>query len=282
MNDLKREAMRVEKDPFEIYQMPQLQSPSLIVGWQTHDIRKLGPKVVDFLNEKLGAKEIAEIKPLGFFPFGGVRFKDDLVQVPESKFWACEKDSLLIFRSDEPVFEHYQFLNSVLDFAECHCQAKELYTLSGVVSFIAHTSPRRILTVFNQPEIKNRLQGYGLEDMTWEGPPAISSYLLWLAKRRGIPGVSLWPEIPFYLATREDPQAIKLTLSFLNRRFNLGLNLGEFDLEIRDQNEKIAQLRKENAEINRYINMLESGVRLDEEEQLKLAEGIYELLGKGG
>jgi proteasome assembly chaperone (PAC2) family protein len=282
MNDLKREAMRVEKDPFEIYQMPQLQSPSLIVGWQTQDIGKLGPKVIDFLNEKLGAKEIAEIKPLGFFPFGGVRFKDDLVQVPESKFWACEKDSLLIFRSDEPVFEHYQFLNSVLDFAECHCQAKELYTLSGVVSFIAHTSPRRILTVFNQPEIKNRLQGYGLEDMTWEGPPAISSYLLWLAKRRGIPGVSLWPEIPFYLATREDPQAIKLTLSFLNRRFNLGLNLGEFDLEIRDQNEKIAQLRKENAEINRYINMLESGVRLDEEEQLKLAEGIYELLGKGG
>jgi proteasome assembly chaperone (PAC2) family protein len=118
--------------------------------------------------------------------------------------------------------------------------------------------------------------------MTWEGPPAISSYLLWLAKRRGIPGVSLWPEIPFYLATREDPQAIKLTLSFLNRRFNLGLNLGEFDLEIRDQNEKIAQLRKENAEINGYINTLESGVRLDEEEQLKLAREIYELLGKGG
>jgi cell division protein FtsB len=80
----------------------------------------------------------------------------------------------------------------------------------------------------------------------------------------------------------EDPQAIKLTLSFLNRRFNLGLNLGGFDLEIRDQNKKIAQLRKENAEINRYINMLESGLKLDEGEQLKLAEEVYELLGKGG
>jgi len=272
----------VEKNPLEIYKTPKLHSPSLIVGWQTQDIGKLGPKVIDFLNEKLGAKEIAEIKPLGFFPFGGVRFKDDLVQVPESKFWACEKDNLLIFRSDEPVFEHYQFLNSVLDFAECHCHAKELYTLSGVVSFIAHTSLRRILTVFNQPELKKSLQGYGLENMTWEGPPAISSYLLWLAKRRGIPGVSLWPEIPFYLATREDPHAIKLTLSFLNRRFNLGMNLGEFDLEIRDLNEKIAELRKEDAEIYKYINMLESGLRLDEEEQLKLAEKVYELLGKRG
>jgi proteasome assembly chaperone (PAC2) family protein len=139
-----------------------------------------------------------------------------------------------------------------------------------------------MLTVFNKAELKERLQGYGLENMTWEGPPAISSYLLWLAKRRGIPGASLWPEIPFYLATREDPQAMKLTLSFLNRRFNLGMSLGGFDLEIRTLNEKIAELRKKDGEINEYISMLESGLRLDEEEQLKLAEKVYELFGKGG
>ena len=187
----------------------------------------------------------------------------------------------MIFRSDEPEFEDYKFLNSILDFAEHHCQAKELYTLSGTISLIAHTHPRRILAVFNQPEFKENLQGYGLVEMTWEGPPAISSYLLWVAKRRGIPGVSLWPEIPFYLATREDPHAIKLTLSFLNRRFNLGLDLGGFDLEIRDQDEKIAQLRRENTEINKYISQLESGFGLDEDEQLKLAEEVYELLGKG-
>ncbi len=272
----------MRKDPFEIYETPHLQSPSLIVGWQTQDIGKLGSKVIDFLKEKLGGQEIAEIKPLGFFQFGGVRFKDDLVQVPESKFWVCEKNNLLIFKSDEPEFGHYKFLNAILDFAENHCQAKELYTLNGAISFTAHTNPRRILTVFNQSELKNRLEDYGLEDMTWEGPPAISSYLLWLAKRRGISGVSLWPEIPFYLASREDPQAIKLTLSFLNRKFEFGLDLGGFDLEIRDQNEKIAQLRRENAEINQYINLLESGHRLDEEGQLKLAQEVYELLGKGG
>ncbi len=270
----------VEKDPFEVYQTPHLQSPSLIVGWQTQDIGKLGSEVIHFLNERLGGKEIAEIKPLGFFPFGGVRFKDDLAQAPESKFWACEKNNLLIFKSDEPVFEHYQFLNSVLDFARYHCQVKELYTLSGAVSYIAHTHPRRILTVFNQLELKNRLQDNRLNDMTWEGPPAISSYLLWVARRRGIPGASLWPEIPFYLATSKDPQAIKLTLSFLDKRFNLGLDFEGFDLEIEYQNEKIAQLRKEDDEINKYINRLESGMSLDEEEQLKLVREVYELLGK--
>jgi proteasome assembly chaperone (PAC2) family protein len=282
MNVLKKEVRGVEKAPVEIYQTPQLQNPSLIVSWQTRDIGKLASKVVDFLIEKIGGQEIAEIKPLGFFSFGGVRFKEDLVQAPESKFWACEKNNLLIFKSDEPEFEHYKFLNTILKLAEYHGQVKELYTLSGAISFTAHTHPRRILTVFNQLELKERLRDYGLDEMTWEGPPAISSYLLWVAQRRRIPGVSLWPEIPFYLAAREDPQVIRIILSFLNRRFNLDLDLERLNLEIEDQNEKIVQLRRENPEIDQYISRLESGLKLDEEEQFKLVKEVYEILGKRG
>jgi proteasome assembly chaperone (PAC2) family protein len=282
MNVSKKEVRGVEKAPVEIYQTCQLQNPFLLISWKSRDIGKLASKVIDFLIEKMGGQEIAKIKPLGFFSFGGVRFKEDLVQAPESQFWACEKNNLLIFRSDEPEFEHYQFLNTILELAEDHGQVKELYTLSGTISFTAHTHPRRILTVFNQPELKERLQGYGLDGVTWEGPPAISSYLLWVAQRRGIPGVSLWPEIPFYLAGREDPQAMKLILSFLNRRCNFDLDLGKLNLEIEDQNDRIVQLRRENAEIDQYINRLESGLQLDEEEQLKLVQKVYEILGKRG
>jgi len=116
--------------------------------------------------------------------------------------------------------------------------------------------------------------------MNWEGPPAISSYLLWIAERRGIPGVSLWPEIPFYLAAGEDFQAIKLTLSFLDKRFNLGLDLRELDERIRDQNIKIDQLREEDSEINKYIGMLEGELSLSGEEQMELTKKVTELLEK--
>jgi proteasome assembly chaperone (PAC2) family protein len=278
MNFLAKEGRKMEKDLFEIYQIPQLQSPCLIVGWQTQDIGKIGSKVIDFLNEKLGGREIAEIKPLGFFPLGGTTFKDDVIQVPESRFWACEKNDLLLSKSDEPKFDWYKFLNAVLDLAEYHRKLKELYTISGTTSFIAHVTPRRILTVFNQLEFQKRLWGYELENMNWKGPPAISSYLLWVAQRRGIPGVSLWPEVPFYLAASEDPEAIKLALSFLNRRFNLDLDLRELDEEIKKQNGKIARLREENSEVNKSIRMLERGLALSEEEQMKLAQEIYGLL----
>ena len=264
--------------PVEIYQTPRLNNPSLLIGWQTHDTGKLSSRVIHYLNEKMEGREIAEIKPTGFFSFGGVRFRNDFIQVPESQFWACEKRNLILFKSDEPEFEYYQFLTTVLELAESRFQAKEVVTLNGTLSFIAHTHPRRIFTVFNQTELKERLQGFDTEELTWEGPPALSSFLLWVAKQRGIPGVSLWVEIPFYLAAKEDPQAIKITLSFLNRRFGLGLDLSEFDLRIQEQNEKIAQLREDDSEINEFINRLEKGLILDEEEQLKLTKEVYDLL----
>jgi proteasome assembly chaperone (PAC2) family protein len=240
----------------------------------------VGLQVTDFLIEKLGGKEVAEIKPLGFFTFGGVRFKDDLVQVHESKFWVCEKKSLLIFRSDEPAFEHHAFLNLILDFAQSHCHAKEFYTVNGAISSIPHSHSRRLLTVFNQPEFKTSLAGYGLEGMSWEGPPAISSYLLWVARRRGLPGVSLWPEIPFYLAAVQDAEAAKRVLSFFNHRFNLSLDLGSFEIGAMVQNERIAQLRKEDAETDQWVHRLENGEHLSEEEQFKLTRDIYDVLRK--
>ena len=278
MTVLRKGGTVAEKAPVEIYQTPNLDHPSLLIGWQTHELGKLASTVIHFLNERMGGREIVELKPFGFYSFGGIRFKRDLVQVPVSQFWACEKKNLLIFKSDEPEFEYYRFLNTALEWAESHFQAKDVYTLNGTFSFIAHTQPRRILTVFNQNELKEGLQAYNLEELTWEGPPALSSYLLWIAKRRGIPGMSLWVEIPFYLAEQEDPKAIKVTLSFLNKRFNLDLDLSEFDLRIRSQHERIARLREENTEVNDTIRRLENGGMLNDEEQLKLTKEVHDLL----
>ena len=106
----------------------------------------------------------------------------------------------------------------------------------------------------------------------------MNSYLLWVAKRREIPGVSLWPEIPFYLAATKDPAAVRCTLSFLDKRFDLGLDFRELDSEVEEQHEKIGVLRKDNHEVNRYIGMLERGLSLDAEEKRELVKEVYELL----
>ncbi len=267
------------KELVNVRSQPDLENASLIVGWQ-EDAGKLGPKVIDYLNKHIKGRSFCEIEPVEFFPLGGVVIDNDIARFPVSRFCAGTRKDLVLFESTEPSHERYRFLNTVVDVAEDYCKIKELYTVSGTISLTAHTSPRRLLAVFNQPEFQRRLRSYGLEDMTWEGTPAINSFLLWLAQRRGILGVSLWPEVAFYLAATEDLKAAKVVLSFFNGRFDLGLDLAGLDLEIKDQSEKLARLRREDPQIDRYIRTLEIGLSLDGEEQLRLARGVTEFLEK--
>lgn len=267
------------KEPVEIYWQPEFENASLVVGWQD-DAGKLGPKVIDYLNKHIKGKSFCEIEPAEFFSLGGVAIDNNIAQFPVSRFHTGTKKDLVTVESPQPPHEQYRFLNSVLDVAAHYCKVKELYTVSGTISLIAHTTPRRLLAVFNQPEFQRKLRGYELEDMTWEGPPAINSFLLWLAQRRDIPGVSLWPEVAFYLAATEDLKAAKVALSFFDRRFNLGLDFTRLDSEIKEQNEKLALLRRQDPEIDKYIRTLEVGLSLNEEEQLILARGVTEFLEK--
>jgi proteasome assembly chaperone (PAC2) family protein len=272
--------------PFKIYKKPNLRNPALVLGW-SEDIGNLGRKVTDYLNQKLKGQEFAEIEPEDFFSLGGVTVKGNLAQFPESKFYACQEHELVVLQSDSPRAEWYRFLNSFLDVAEQHCQVKELYILGALVSLSAHTTPRELFAIVNSPEMKEVLSQYDLaRDMDYQTPhgerPSLNSFLLWVAKVRNTPGISLWVPMPFYLAATEDPQAQKKVLSFLDERLDLKIDFSDLDQEIQEQNEKLAQMRSRLPQIDDYIHRLESNLTLSEEENGELIKGIEDFLTEGG
>lgn len=261
---------------------PELKSPSLVVGWSV-DAGKLGEKVTGYLNQKLTHRSFAEIEPAEFFPLGGVAIENDLLQFPESRFYSRPGGDLVIFRSPPPGYEWYKFLDLILDTAQHYCHGKELYTIGSIISPGAHTTPRELIGVFNSPELKEAFSRYDLDrELNYETPsghrPTLNSFLLWAARRRNIPGVSLWVPIPFYLVTVDDARAQRRVLEFFNQRFDLRIDLSDLDEEARLQNEKISRLRGSSPEIDRYITRLESNLRLSEEENEKLVLGIEECL----
>jgi proteasome assembly chaperone (PAC2) family protein len=271
---------------FKIYKEPDLRRSSLVLGW-SEDMSNLGRKATGYLNRKLKGQEFAEIEPEDFFSLGGVAIEGNLAQFPESKFYACQEHELVTFQSDSPLAGWYKFLNSVLDVAEHHCRVKELYTIGAMVSFSAHTAPRQLLAVVNSAEMKEVLGQYELaRDLDYQTPPGerptLNSFLLWIAKGRNIPGVSLWVPIPFYLAAMEDAQAQKKVLSFLNERFDLKIDFTDLDQEIREQNEQLARVRSRFPQIDDYINRLESNLMLSEEENGELIKKIEDFLREGG
>lgn len=111
----------------------------------------------------------------------------------------------------------------------------------------------------------------------WQGPPHVSTYLLWLAGQRHLPGAGLWVEVPFYLADYEDYQSIKAAVSLLSLMLGWDVDLGELNRLAAEQDEKLAQLQSEPG-IADMIHALEEGQSLDRQQQTELIEAAGTVL----
>ncbi len=271
----------VAKGPLRITSLPELQSPSLIVSWAL-DASRLGSDVVGYLKRKLGIQAFGEIEPQDFFPLGGVTVEGDILQFPESRFYASPRGNLVIFESTPPGSEWFSFLNTVLDTAEM-LHVKELYGIGAMVSLGPHTTPRQILGTANLPELRESLKDFNLAGgFDFETPPGqrptLNSFLLWAARRRNVPGINLWVPVPFYLTSVSDPRAVKAVLEFLNRRFDLQLDFSDIDADIKAQNERLARIREAVPDIDAAMKKLETSIALTEEESQKLVKDVEKFL----
>ena len=270
---------RMAKVPYEIIRTSRIKKPPLIIGWKTKDVGGLGSGAVDFLIENLGGREIGRVNPVGFFTLSGVNIVHDIVTMHECTFYACEESNLLLLKTDEPDEDRFAFLNVLLDIAESF-QTREFYTINGNPALISHAQRRQMLSVCNDPHFGEILEKFGLSKLSYEGPPALSSFLLWTAQRRRITGASIWIDIPFYLTQLRDFQALYLTLDFFNRKYSLNLSLDKLYAQIENQNSKIEKFLEEVPETRKNIHLLESGILLDNKEQMSIVQEFYDFFGK--
>ncbi len=264
-------------DLFKFSKQPSLNNPILLVIWE-HSLGNLAKRIAHMLVEKLSGEVFCEIKPANFYHLRGVEIVDDVAFIPQNQFFCGQRDDLVIFIGYEPQLNHHLFLSALLDIAQHHLSVQKIYTLSSFASVLPYNAPRMIYVVYNEDEIKEELKDYKLVDMTYIGPPAISSYLLWEAKKRRIPGISLWPEVPFYLAAIDDFRAQKVVLEFLGRRFNIQLDLGKIEKLAEEQSKNLLDLRMNDKEVDRYLGSIELNIPLSQEESLYLTNKIRERL----
>ncbi len=273
-----------KEQPFKIYKKPSIQNGSLIVAW-SEDAGALGISVIDHLIHKLGAEEFAELDPSGFFSLHGVSVVNDVARFPQCKLYCCEQKNLVLLLSNPPQSNWYKFLNAILTIAENDCQVRTIYTIGGMISLAAHTQSSKLLATANSAELKNTLQQYGLtRTMDYETPqgqrPTLSSYLMWLAQRRGIAAATLWVPISFYLVNIEDPRACRKAIEFFDRILGLAVNTTDITNKIAVQDQKIAEIKQQLPEIAESIQKLEDNMGLDEEESEHLIKRMSELLRK--
>jgi predicted ATP-grasp superfamily ATP-dependent carboligase len=272
-------------ESYRIYQTPKLSKPSLIICWD-EDAGGVGRGVFRYLNDKLNLSLFGEIEPGEFFPLSGVLVEDDVTKFPECKFYQCEEKNLIILKSGIPRFDWYKFVNTVLEISQQICKAKEIFTVGGIVSITAHTMPRLLMATMNKPELKTSLCDFDINvNMDYETPvgqrPTMSSYIVWEAMRRKIPGVSIWVPVPFYMISIEDVRACRRIVDFLSRNLELGINFSAIDKLLSEQNQAILRATEAFPEIMETIRKLETNNAVSETESAKLVEVIEEYLKAG-
>lgn len=265
------------------YDRPICQSTTLIVGWN-EDASKLGIRAADYLIQGLGCREFGEILPESFFPMAGVSVEEDVAMFPESKFYINNACSMIVFKSNIPRMEWHKFLSALLDAAQ-ECEVKEIYTLGAMVAASAHTMPRALISIMNSADMQSKLEPFNIIGNTdYETPPGqkptLSSYLLWLARQRGIPAVNLWVPVPYYLVPVDDPRGCKRIVYFFNSKFDLGIDFTRIDADITEQNSRISNLFEKSPDIEGLVRRLEVGEGLDGAESEKLAREVLEHLKK--
>ncbi len=273
-----------EEGSFIIHKEPGLSGCTLMVGWND-DGSRLGCQTIDFLCKMLRCEPFGEIEPDDFFPLNGIVVQDDVAKFPECNFYFCKEKKLILFKSSPPRFEWYKFLNTVLDAVQKVCSIDVLYTVGSMVSFGAHTANRSIMATVNSAQVKELLADFDINrGVDYESPPGqrptLSSYLIWVAKRRDIPAASLWVPVPFYLLSSEDPRGCKKLVDFLNIKLNLDIDTMIMDKNISGQDEKIRTITQEFPEIENYIDRLENNIGLSDEQSDKLVEIMDKYLSK--
>ena len=268
--------------PHKSEQEIEQQGTSMIIGWN-NDTSGLGQNVIDYLIDKFQGSSYSEIVPTDFFSMGGISIYNDLVQFPECTFYSFPEKELVVVKSDPPQQEWYGFLNSILDTSQQHFHVKEIYTLGGMVSLSAHTTPRQLLAIHNSTDIKEKLKHYNLSgEINYETPsghrPTINAFLLWAARKRNIPAVSLWVPIPFYMVNTTDAKAKKKVLDFMNQRFCLGIDSTDIDEEIRQQNQMIADVQNSIPDVDESVKRLECNLQLSEERSQRLIQAIDNII----
>ena len=279
------------ENPVRINRRPRLTNPSLVVGLT--DAGLVGINAIDYLTDKLEAKEFGQIEPHGFSLLPHVSIKEGVLQEIEYDrnsiyYWKNKKytGDLIILGSTPPALRHYEFANLILDVAELF-DARRIYTVGGIHANIAHTEKPRVFAVINNPRLREYVTHYDVElGLDYHGPTSMNGLILGIAKQRNIEGISLWGRVPSYIGEISNPEVCEAVLRVLTRMLAIDIDFSEIEARARRANKRIDELvsyiRQQNPDLDQHIGRLEKGMSVEpsREDRQRFFEELEEFLRK--
>ena len=255
-----------------------LRRPALLLafgGW--NDAAEVATNAANFLRSAWDGTVYATLESEEFYHFGLSRplvrsvpgTSEREIIWPDTEFSHCRAAGLardvLIGVGTEPHLRWKTYCATVLEMAR-ELEIGLIVTLGALLAEVPHTRPIRLTGFATDPELGAVL---GVKPSRYEGPTGIVGVLSSAARAAGFAAVSLWANVPHYIATVENPRATLALLHRVNRLFDGPLDLAELEEAGTQFDAQLAEVLAQNRKVASYVRKLEAK---DTEVELPLAE----------
>jgi hypothetical protein len=166
----------------------------------------------------MGAKPVAELPAGGFFDIEQVGVRGGVImppRLPRSVFHAfkvADGPEVLVFVGEaQPARDGYVFAQKLLDKA-IELGANRVMTFASMASQLHPAATPRAFGVVTQPDMKADVTRLGAELLEDGQIGGMNGVLLGAAAERGLPGICLLGEIPYFAAGLANPRAARAVL----------------------------------------------------------------------
>jgi proteasome assembly chaperone (PAC2) family protein len=155
----------------------------------------------------------------------------------------------------EPSLRWRAVLAEIVD-AAARLGVARAFTLGGIPSLASHRRPVEVLATATSAELVTEA-GAWRNDYT--GPTGAQSALAVLLGQAGIPTISLWAQVPHYVAAGPSPPAIRSVLARLRELGGVEVDLSVLDDQTRAYVDRVEEGIADRPDILEAVRQIESG-----------------------
>jgi proteasome assembly chaperone (PAC2) family protein len=260
-------------DDLSFNHVPTLNRPILLLaftGW--NDAGTAATFAARFLTQRFAAHKFASLDPETFYnfiehrPMVRLRNGEREITWPVNEFLYARDPGLVqdivIGLGVEPDLRWRAYMDAIMHIVQT-CKVELVVTLGALLADVAYSRPVRLTGTASDPVLAQRLN---LSVSRYEGPTGIVGVLNDACKRRGLPAISIWANVPHYIQASPN---VKAALAIVRRVLTLldfSTDLSDLERASADFDKRVADVLATDAKMAEYVRRLEERHDEDEDE----------------
>ena len=255
-----------------------LRDPVLIAafsGW--NDFGGAAGAAIKHLGDQWKASDLAAIRNERLFDFTvqrpTVRLEGErrVIDWPAHQFRVAsppgaERDFVLL-SGPEPHLRWRTFTEAIAELM-VEVGATTSITIAAQAGAVPHTRPLPVTLSASDSDFEGQF-GLRVPTSRYEGPTGIVGAFNVDQRQRGFRNASLWAQVPHYLSTGPNPNAIAALIKVIDHGFGTDTSLARIERRIERFSEQVQEAVTESGEAESYIQMLEQQYDDNLEQQAK-------------